>query len=111
MGITVELRWVWRSTNGLADRIANEGVDKEGPELDTIWSNIPQGQFRTNCTQLAAKDCDSRSTEDHIETGGAGETEGHVGSRQNPIAHQSNTSSNADTDHTSGEGTTPRSCQ
>ena len=30
-GITVELRWVQRSTNGLVDRIANEGVDKEGP--------------------------------------------------------------------------------
>jgi ribonuclease HI len=29
-GIIVELRWVRRSTNGLADRIANEGVDKEG---------------------------------------------------------------------------------
>jgi ribonuclease HI len=58
-GITVELRWVRRSANGLADRIANEGVDKEGPELDTIWSNIPNGQFRTDCTQLAAKDYDN----------------------------------------------------
>jgi ribonuclease HI len=45
-GITVELRWVRRSANGLADRIENEGVDKEGPELDTIWRNIPQGQFQ-----------------------------------------------------------------
>jgi ribonuclease HI len=29
-GITVELHWVCRSANGLVDRIANEGVDKEG---------------------------------------------------------------------------------
>jgi ribonuclease HI len=27
---TVELRWVRRSTNGLVDRITNEGVRKEG---------------------------------------------------------------------------------
>ena len=32
---TVELRWVRRSTNVLVDRLANEGVCKEGPELDT----------------------------------------------------------------------------
>jgi ribonuclease HI len=37
---TVELRWVRRSANGLADRISNEGVSKEGPELDTTWINI-----------------------------------------------------------------------
>jgi hypothetical protein len=67
MGIIVELCWVRRSTNGLADRIANEGVDKQRPELDTIWSNIPNGQFRTDYIQLAAKDYDdSRSTDDHI---------------------------------------------
>jgi hypothetical protein len=111
-GITVELRWVRRSTNGLADRIANEGVDKEGPELDTIWSNILNGQFRTDCIQLATKDRDdNRSTDDHIEDGGAGITEGHVGSRQNPIAHHSNMSYNADPGHTTRGGTTPRSCQ
>jgi ribonuclease HI len=57
-GTTVELRWVRRSTNGLVDRIANEGVSKEGLELDTIWSNILNGQFRTDCIQLAAKDRD-----------------------------------------------------
>jgi ribonuclease HI len=67
---TVELRWVRRSANGLADRISNEGVSKEGPELDTTWSNIPQGQFRTDCTQLATKDRDnSLSKEGHIEEG------------------------------------------
>jgi ribonuclease HI len=89
-GITVELRWVRRSTNGLADRIENEGVENEGPELDTIWRNIPQGQFRTDCTQLAAKDWDNRSsTEDHGKNGGAADTEGHVGPRQELMAHQS----------------------
>jgi ribonuclease HI len=32
---TVELRWVRRSANSLADRLTNEGVGKEGLELDT----------------------------------------------------------------------------
>jgi ribonuclease HI len=31
----VELRWVRKSANGLADRLANEGVGKEGSELHT----------------------------------------------------------------------------
>jgi hypothetical protein len=96
-GTIVDLHWVWRSANGLADRITNEGIDEEGPELDTIWSNIPNGQFRTNCIQLATKDCDdNQSTNDHIEDGGTKITEGHVGSRQNPIAHHSNMSYNVD---------------
>jgi hypothetical protein len=43
MGFTVGLNWVQRSTNGLVDRIANEEVDKEGPEMDTTRSNIPNG--------------------------------------------------------------------
>jgi len=40
---TMELRWVRRSTNGMENRIANKGVRKEGPELDTTWINIPEG--------------------------------------------------------------------
>ena len=40
IGITMELRLLSRSTNGLADRIENEGVENEVPELDTIWCNI-----------------------------------------------------------------------
>jgi hypothetical protein len=65
---TVELCWVRRSANGLADRIANEGVSKEGPELDTTWHNIPEGQFRMECLQLATKYCDNNlSKEGHIE--------------------------------------------
>jgi hypothetical protein len=111
-GITVELCWVRRSANGLADRIANEGVDKEGPELDSIWSNILNGQFRTDCIQLAAKDYDdSRSTNDHIEAGGAEIIEGHVGSRKNLIGHHLTMSYNADPGHTTRGGTTLRSCQ
>jgi ribonuclease HI len=31
----VELHWVRRSMNGLANRLANEGDGKEGSELDT----------------------------------------------------------------------------
>jgi hypothetical protein len=82
MGITMELHWVRRSANGLADRIANEGVDKEGSKLDSTWSNIPNGQFRTDCTQLAVKDYDdNRSTNDHIEAEGAELIEGQVGSQ------------------------------
>jgi ribonuclease HI len=109
---TVELCWVRRSTNGLADRIANEGVSKEGPELDTTWSNIPNSQFRTDCIQLATKDRDdSLSTDDHTEEGDARLTSGHEGSRQNLIAHHSITSYNAESDHTTDGGTTPRSCQ
>jgi hypothetical protein len=54
----VELCWLRRSANGMADRMANEGASKEGPELDTIWSNILNGQFRTDSIQLAAKDHD-----------------------------------------------------
>jgi hypothetical protein len=67
----VELRWVQRSTNGLADRIANERVDKEGLEMGSTWSKILNGQFWTDCTQLAANDYDgSRSTDDHIKDEG-----------------------------------------
>jgi hypothetical protein len=32
---TVELHWVRRSVNDLENRITNEGVRKEGRELDT----------------------------------------------------------------------------
>jgi hypothetical protein len=54
----VELRWVRRSENGLANIISIEGVKKQGPELDIIWSNILNGQFQIDCIQLATKDCD-----------------------------------------------------
>jgi hypothetical protein len=108
MWITVELRGVQRSTNGLVDRIANEGVDKEGQELDSIWSNILNGQFRTDCTQLPAKEYDdSWSTNDRNEAGGAELIEGQVGSRQNPIGHHLNMSYNADPGHTIRGGKTP----
>jgi hypothetical protein len=112
MGITVELRWVRRSANGLADRIANKGVDKEGTKLDSTWNNILKGQFQIDCSQLATKDYDdSRSTGNHIEAGGTELIEGQVGSRQNLIGHILNTSYNADHSHTTRGGKTPRSCQ
>jgi hypothetical protein len=59
------------------------GVDNEGPELDTIWSNILQGQFQADCTQLATKDWDNSSSTYYNKNGGATGIEGHVGSRQN----------------------------
>jgi len=66
----VDLRWVRRSSNGLTDRISNEGVDKEGSDLDATWINIPNGQFQTDYTQLVAKDYDkNQSIDDHIEAG------------------------------------------
>lgn len=109
---TTELRWVHRSMNGLADRNTNEGVGKEGLELDTTWSNIPTGQFRTNCIQLATKDRDDNlSTKGHIEEGGVRPTGGNEGSRQNLIAQHSTTSYNAGSEHTTDRGTTLRSCQ
>jgi hypothetical protein len=112
MRITVELHWVRRSANGLAERIANKGVNKKGIELDSTWNNILKGQFQTDCSQLAAKDYDdSQSTIDHIEARGTELIEGQAGSRQNPIGHILNTSYNADHSHTTRGGTTPRSYQ
>jgi hypothetical protein len=67
---TVELHWVRRSKNRLADRISNEGVSKEGSELDTTWINILQGQFRIDYTQLVTKYRDNNlSKGGHIEEG------------------------------------------
>jgi hypothetical protein len=64
-------RWVRRSANGLEDRIANEGVDKEGPELGSTWSKISNSQFQINCTQLAENDYDgSQCMDEHIEDEG-----------------------------------------
>jgi ribonuclease HI len=69
---TVELCWVHRSVNDLADRLANEGLGKEGLELDTIWINIPNGQLRIDCIQLVTKDREGNlSKEGHIEEGSA----------------------------------------
>jgi hypothetical protein len=59
---------VRRSTNALVDRLANEGVDKEGPKLDNTWIRILSGQLRTYCNHLAAKYHEgSFSMEGHIE--------------------------------------------
>jgi hypothetical protein len=108
----MDLLLVTRSSNVLANKIENEGVKNEVPELDTIWCNIPQGQFQADCTQLATQDWDNRSSmKDYGKNGGAVDTEGHVGPKQNLMAHQSNKVKNEDTDHTSSEGMAPRSCQ
>jgi hypothetical protein len=109
---TMELRWVRRSANGLADRITNEEVSKEGSELDTTWRNILNGQFRTYCIQLATKDRDdSLSTKGHIERSGARPTGEHDESRQNLHGQHPIKSDNAGSDHTIDGGTTSRSHQ
>jgi hypothetical protein len=101
-----------RLANGLADRITNKGVRKEGLDLDTTWSNILNGHFIIDCIQLATKGRDgSLSKEGHIEEGGARPIGGHEGSGQNLPAQQSTTSYNVGSDHTTDEGTTPRSRQ
>jgi hypothetical protein len=92
----VELCWVHRSTNGMADKLANEGANKEGLELDTTWINIPNGQLRTNCIQLATKDRESRlSKEGHIKKGSARPNDGHAKPRQDMIVEHSVTNQHA----------------
>jgi ribonuclease HI len=109
---TVELRWVHKSANGLANIIANEGVSKEGPELDTTCINIPEGQFRMDCLQLVTKYCDNNlSKEGHIKEGSERPRRRHKGPRQDMTAQHSNTNHNAGSNYTTGEGTTTRSFQ
>jgi ribonuclease HI len=105
---TLELHWVHRSANGPADKIANEGVSKEGPELDTTWINIPQGQFITDCTKLVTKHRDiSLSKGGHIEEG----SERTVGPKQDMTTQHSTTNHNVGSTYTIGEGTKTRLCQ
>jgi hypothetical protein len=107
---TLELRWVRRSTNGLANKITNEGVNKEGPELDITWINILEGQFRMDCIQLATKDCDSSlSKEGHIEEGNERPSRRLEGPRQDMTA--STIDYNVESDYTKDEGTATRLCQ
>jgi hypothetical protein len=78
----VKLHLVRRSGNGLADKITNEGVSKEALELDTTWINIPKGQFRIDCIQLATKGHDgSLRKEGHIEDGSERPSGRHEGPR------------------------------
>jgi ribonuclease HI len=63
----VEFRWIRRTTNALADRLANEGVNREGQELDEAWTRIPRGKLRMDCIHLAARD-----------HGGSFRDEGHI---------------------------------
>jgi hypothetical protein len=105
---TVDLCCVHRSANDLEDIIANEGVSKEGPELDITWINIPQGQFRNDYTQLATKYRDNGLRKGgHIEEG----SERTVGPRQDMTTQHSTTNHNVGSTYTTGEGMTTRSCQ
>jgi hypothetical protein len=63
----VELHWVRRPANVLENKITNEGVDKDGLELDNTWFSIPGGKLRKDCNHLAEKDHEGRlSMEGHI---------------------------------------------
>jgi hypothetical protein len=54
--------------NGLADRLANEGVGKESSELDTTYISLLNDQLRTDFIHLATKYREGRlSREGHIE--------------------------------------------
>jgi hypothetical protein len=53
---TVEFRWIPIIANALAYRLSNEGVNKEGWELDEAWTRISRGKLRTDCIHLAARD-------------------------------------------------------
>jgi hypothetical protein len=78
---------VRRSANSLADRLTNERVGKEGPELDNIWIDIPSRQLKTDYNHLAAKDREgSLSMEGHIEEDIARPLGRYAGPRQNMIA-------------------------
>jgi ribonuclease HI len=65
---TIEFRWIRRSANALADRLANEGVNSEGYVLDEVWSRIPRGQLRSDCIHLVERD-----------HGGSFRDDGHIG--------------------------------
>jgi hypothetical protein len=83
----VELRWVRRSANGPTDRLSNEGVGKEGLELDTTWTSIPNGQLRTDDIQLVTKDREGILNEEgHIEEGSTRPFCRHAGAMQEMIA-------------------------
>ena len=65
------------------DKLANEGIGKEGLELDTTWINIPNGQLRSDCIHLVTKDREGRlSKEGHIEKGSTRPSGRHVGPRR-----------------------------
>jgi ribonuclease HI len=109
---TVELCFVRTSANGLVGKISNEGVSKDRPKLDTTWINIPNGQFKIDCIQLATKYCDgSLREEGHIEEGSARTSGRHEGPRQDMTAQHMTTNYNAGSEYTIGESMTTRSCQ
>jgi hypothetical protein len=38
--------------NALVNNLANEGINKEGHEMDEVWSRIPRGQLRSDNIHL-----------------------------------------------------------
>jgi hypothetical protein len=108
---TMELHWVCKLANGLVDIIANEGIRKEGPELETTWINILNGQFRIDCIQLATKYHDNLSKESHIEEGSERPIRRHEGTKHDMNTQHSTTNYNVGLYYTTCEGTTTRSCQ
>jgi hypothetical protein len=76
--------------NGLVDRLANEGVGKEGSEPDTTWISLPNGQLKTDYIHLATKDHEGRlSKEGHIEKGNARLGDRHIGPMKDMISEHS----------------------
>jgi hypothetical protein len=75
------------SANSLVDTLANEGVGQEGLEPNTTWNNIPNGQLREDCIQLATKDREaSLSKEGRIEEGSARPFSRNAGPRKDVIS-------------------------
>jgi ribonuclease HI len=64
---SIDFRWVRRTANALADRLANEGVNQEGNLLDMAWTQVPVGQLKTDCEHLVEQDRHGSNREDiHI---------------------------------------------
>jgi hypothetical protein len=75
---------VRKSANALADRVTNEGLDKESSEVDNTWINIPRGQLKTDCNHPTTKDHEgSLSIEGHIEEDITRPLERYASPRQN----------------------------
>jgi hypothetical protein len=86
----VELRWVCGSANGLVDRLANEGVGKEGSELDTTWISLPNDQLRIDCIHLETKYHEGRlSKEGHIDKSSTRPDDRQAGPRKEMISEHS----------------------
>jgi hypothetical protein len=54
--VTIEFRWIRRSTNALVDILANEGAIQGDNMLDEAWIGMPRGQLRSDCEHLVNLD-------------------------------------------------------